>query len=269
VGSIQINGPASLNYDIDLGVFPITDWYYTPADTISAALNNGVGGGAPPPSDNVLFNGTNINPAGAGGSYYKVKLTAGKRHLLRLINPSVENTFTVTLVGHQFTVIATDFVPINSFTTSSLYLGVGQRYDVTIDASQPVGNYWFNVTYSNTGACGSSVNPHPAAIFSYVGAPTTNPTATGTVPGDSLCQDVYGFTPVVTRTAPIASFTPASENLPVNLVATANSVRWTVNGSAIDVAWDKPTLEYVLNGNTNYPVSENLIQIPTPNIVSF
>lgn len=153
-------------------MFPISDWYYGAAEDLQLSISNSATGGAPPPSDNVLFNGSNINPVGTGGKYAKVTLTAGKRHLLRLINPSVENNYVVSLVGHQFTVIAEDFVPIDSFTTSSLFLGIGQRYDVTIDASQAVGNYWFNVTYSSTGACGSSKNPHPAAIFSYAGAPS-------------------------------------------------------------------------------------------------
>jgi len=172
-GSIVINGPASLPYDIDLGAFPISDWYYGAADVLQSKINEPSGGGAPPPSDNVLFNGSNINPSGSGGSYYKVTLTPGKRHLLRLINPSVENNFVVSLVGHSMTVIEADFVPVDSFTLNSLFLGIGQRYGVTIDASQAVGNYWFNVTYSGTGACGSSNNPHPAAIFSYVGASNT------------------------------------------------------------------------------------------------
>jgi len=30
VGGIQINGPSTANYDIDLGVLPFTDWFHTP-----------------------------------------------------------------------------------------------------------------------------------------------------------------------------------------------------------------------------------------------
>jgi FtsP/CotA-like multicopper oxidase with cupredoxin domain len=276
VGSIVINGPASLPYDIDLGAFPISDWYLGAAEQIEervqSTTNPIVPGapGAPPQSDNILFNGSNINPNGAGGHYYKVTLTPGKRHLLRLINPSVENEFSVSLVGHDMTVIETDFVPVNAFTTSSVYLGIGQRYSVTIDASQAVGNYWFNVTFSGTGGCGSSVNPHPAAIFSYTGAPNANPTNPGTAPPDSLCADNTNFTPIVSRTAPLTNFSPTNDNLPVTLVTDTqlSKVFWEVNGSAIQVQWNKPTLQYVLNGQTNFPASENLIQVPQSNIVS-
>jgi FtsP/CotA-like multicopper oxidase with cupredoxin domain len=272
---MQINGPASLPYDIDLGVFPISDWYYGAADQIQMRVddpnNPFIPGapGAPPPSDNVLFNGSNINPTGPGGNYYKVSLTPGKRHLLRLINPSVENNYAVSLVGHQMTVVATDFVPVNAYTTSSLFLGIGQRYDVTIDASQAIGNYWFNVTFPNSGACGTSLNPHPAAIFSYKGASNALPTTPGTAPPDSLCADTGGFSPVVTRTAALASFTPATHDLPVTFEVntTTSQVHWKVNGSAIQVQWDKPILQYVLEGNTSYPRSQNLIQVPNSNVV--
>ncbi|KAH7398085.1 laccase [Cadophora sp. MPI-SDFR-AT-0126] len=274
-GAIQINGPASLPYDIDLGVFPITDWYYGAADQIQLRVNDRNNPyipnapGSPPASDNLLFNGSNVNPNGPGGSYYKVSLTPNKRHLLRIINPSVENTFSVSLNNHSMTVIAADFVPVNAFTTNSLFLGIGQRYDVTIDASQPIGNYWFNVTFSNP-ICGRSNNPFPAAIFHYNGAPNANPTVRGTPPADPACQDQTNFTPIVTRTAPIASFTPSTNDLPVtfDVNGDATSVKWKVNNSAIRVDWSKPTLQYVLEGNSSYPREANIIQLPNANVWS-
>ncbi|OAA65495.1 laccase [Niveomyces insectorum RCEF 264] len=343
-GSIQINGPASLNYDVDLGPFPISDWYYGSADEllyrVSDASHPFVPGrpGASPPSDNLLFNGTNINPragsggsggGGGGGAYATVNLTPGKRHRLRLINPSVDNTFTVSIVNHQMTVIATDFVPVDAYTTSSLFLGVGQRYDVILDASQGIDNYWINATYSATHACGSSNNPYPAAILHYDGAPvytggsgsgpgsynppgyntdaadandsngtaaavgpsnSTNvagpgsnstdsnnngnhhrggggggggsggnynhnqglPTNPGTPPPDTFCADNTQFVPVVPRVAPLDQFNPvAGDTLPVSLQTVGSRVFWQVNGSAIDVAWDKPTLQYLLEEGGN------------------
>ncbi|KAH8157335.1 hypothetical protein CIB48_g10906 [Xylaria polymorpha] len=105
VGSIVINGPSSANYDIDLGAYPINDYYLQTADEIVVQTQHT---GPPPPSDNVLFNGANINPAGSGGAYSRVTLTPNKRHLLRLINPSVEHSYQVSIVGHNMTVIQTD-----------------------------------------------------------------------------------------------------------------------------------------------------------------
>jgi FtsP/CotA-like multicopper oxidase with cupredoxin domain len=37
-GSIVIEGPASLPYDIDLGPFPISDWYYEAADVLATRV---------------------------------------------------------------------------------------------------------------------------------------------------------------------------------------------------------------------------------------
>lgn len=265
-------------YDIDLGPLHISDWYYGAADAIQERVNNAndplVPGapGAPPPSDNVFFNGKNINPSGPGGSYQRFTLTPGKRHLLRLINPSVENTFTVSLANHSFTVIGTDFVPVNAITTDSIFMGIGQRYLVTIDASKAIDNYWFNVTFSNTLACGTSNNPKPAMIFSYAGAPPTLPTKPGTLPNESRCEDSVNYQPIVTRTSPLTNFSPTTNNLPVDFIADTNpavsKVFWRVNGSSMRVQWDKPTLQYVLEGNTSYPRNENVYEVPTANTVS-
>lgn len=267
VGSILIHGPASLPYDVDLGVFPISDYYYQTADDlVEFTKNNG-----PPPSDNVLFNGTNVHPVTGAGKYAKVMLTPGKRHLLRIINPSVENHFTVSLVGHTMTVVGADFVPMNSYTTNSLFLGVGQRYDVTIDASQAVGNYWFNVTFGGNQFCGFSKNQFPAAIFSYAGAPNTLPTNKGSAPVDHLCNDNLDLTPVVTRTVPTNSFTPSPDNkLDVHLDSAANQLFvWKINSQDINVNWEKPVVQYILDGNTSYAVEDNLVMLTSANQVSY
>ena len=169
LGAIQINGPSSRNYDVDLGALQVADWYYGSADTIGAALNMVVA--PPPPSDNVLFNGKGVGPNGTGGAYNRMTLKPGKRHRLNLVNPSVDNGFIVSLVGHKFTVMATDFVPVQpTETVDSIFLAVGQRVDVTIDANQAVENYWFNVTMDPSGLCGLTRAVKPAMIFHYEGA---------------------------------------------------------------------------------------------------
>lgn len=265
-GSIVINGPASLPYDIDLGAYPIFDYYLKTADQL---VLDSQGKFPPPVSDNVLFNGANINPGGRGGSYSRVILTPGKRHRLRLINPSVEHSYQVSIVGHDMTVIATDLVPVNAFTTSNVFLGVGQRLDVTIDASKTPGNYWMNVTMPDGNGCGNSTNKHPAAIVQYSTVASDLPTKNGTIPPNPGCRDSLDYVPVVSRRAPLDQFTfSAGNTLGVSLDPMLPVV-WRVNGSAINVNWDRPILEYVLTGNTSYPASENAVVVNQKNMWTF
>ncbi|KAK5659248.1 hypothetical protein OQA88_1340 [Cercophora sp. LCS_1] len=278
LGPIVIKGPTSANYDIDLGPLAVSDWYLPSINVIShrvmSTANPYIPGfpGSPPNSDNVLFNGKNINPAGAGGSYQKFTLTPGQKHLVRIINTSVQHSFTLSLVGHTFQIVATDLVPITPVTASSIFVGIGQRYDVIITANQPVGNYWMNATFS-TGPCGISNNPRPAMIFQYSGAPNANPTNAGTTPPDSRCQDVLTYSPIVTRTAPVSSFTPntgttLNTNLQINNGLA--KVFWPVNGVPMKVDWNNPTLEYVKNNNVgSMPADTNRLFVPTANVWTF
>ena len=106
VGTIIIDGPSSSNYDIDLGTFPVTDWYYSGAQAVNDEFLATLQAGAPGPAgDNILVNGTNKNSAGSG-SYAKVSVTAGKKHRLRLINTSVDvSTPKISYIDHISNVI--------------------------------------------------------------------------------------------------------------------------------------------------------------------
>ena len=268
------NGPASLPYDIDLGVFPIFDYYYEEADQIVVLTRNA----GPPLSDNILFNGSNINPLDPSeGSYARVTLTPGKTHRLRLINTSQENHFTVSIVGHNMTIIEADLVPVKAQTVDSVFLGVGQRYDVIIDAVEAVDNYWINATLSSSGLCGGSVNPFPAAILSYAGAPTGLPTNEGVLPADAQtdCLDLQNLSPVLARTAPVDTFldTYGSDNtLQVQLDTTGGPPSdvplfvWKINGTSILVDWGNPVVNYIMDGET-LPQSVNPVIINEPNQV--
>lgn len=90
-------------------------------------------------SDNALINGkmnypcdktTAVCTPNAGVS--KFKFTPGKKYRLRLINTSAESLMHYTIDGHNFTVIANDFVPVEPYSTSMIILTVGQRADVIV-----------------------------------------------------------------------------------------------------------------------------------------
>ncbi|KAK6840569.1 hypothetical protein PG995_016323 [Apiospora arundinis] len=255
-GAIVINGPSSVNWDIDLGPFPISDSYDQAADEIIHSTQTA----GPPASNNVLFNGTNINPLDpTKGKYARVQLQPNRRHLLRLINPSVEHNFHVKLVGHQFTIMATDMVPVNSFTTDEIFMGVGQRYDIMIEGDKAPGNYWFNVTFPASKLCGTSLNNFPAAIFTYANAP--DPQGLPTTQGDRT-----NFVPVISREAPNFTLDP---NRDLKVTLDGPPFLWKVNGSDVNVDWDRPVLDYVLEGNTSYPRRENLYIVNEKDVYTY
>lgn len=97
-GAIVINGPATANYDVDLGPVALTETYDETAWTKNwLALHVAF----PPTPINVLFNGSMVNTTG-GGRYNTITVTKGKTYRLRLINMSVDTFFVFSMDGHQF-----------------------------------------------------------------------------------------------------------------------------------------------------------------------
>jgi hypothetical protein len=120
-GPLIIKGPATKNYDIDLGAYPITDWFHASIFTVNAAALHARG---PPTADNVLVNGSMTSSS--GGKYAVTTLTPGKSHLLRIVNVGINNWVHLALDGHKFTVVSADFVPIVPYETDSLSIAVGK-----------------------------------------------------------------------------------------------------------------------------------------------
>ncbi|KAK1782654.1 multicopper oxidase-domain-containing protein [Copromyces sp. CBS 386.78] len=67
VGALIVNGPASANYDIDLGPYMIQGYYRQTADRLHYVAEI-VQNGPPPDSSTLTFRGKSINPTGSGGS---------------------------------------------------------------------------------------------------------------------------------------------------------------------------------------------------------
>ena len=259
-GGIVINGPATSNYDIDLGTMTINDWYYATAFQIADRIASS--STVPPPADTGLINGTMVSSS--GGSYHNNTITKGKKYRLRLINTSVDNHFMVSLDNHPFTVITSDFVPIVPYTADWIFIGIGQRYDVIIEANQTVGNYWFRAEVQS--GCGANnQNGNIKSIFHYSGAAGGDPTSSATTYTER-CTDETSLVPYwdsFVPTGPLAANTEALDvaiDIGVNQIG-GTVVTWGVNFSSFDVQWTKPILDYVLTGNSSWPASENLIEL--------
>ncbi|KAF1833201.1 laccase precursor [Decorospora gaudefroyi] len=263
VGTVVINGPATANYDVDLGPMAMTDWYYATAFQSAAfAFQNAQNGGGPPAGDNILINGTNKNAAG-GGEYNKVTIQAGKRYRLRLVNTALDASFIVSLDGHPFTVIATDFVPVVPYTATHLQMQIGQRYDVVFTANQAAGNYWFRAVAN--GLCQSANMREGRSIFTYQGQTVAEPTTTGSAHPFTVCVDPPSA-PKNAKNVPSTNFAAQAKNLPVGfgpIAAQGNLVLWTINGTSMIIDPGKPTLKYVAENNNNFPAAYNVVKVPS------
>lgn len=77
-------------------------------------------------ADSVVVNGQGHDPATGTGSYFNTTVTKGKKHVFRLVNGSAGTHYVFSIDGHNFTVIESDLVPIQPYTTTSLNIGIGE-----------------------------------------------------------------------------------------------------------------------------------------------
>jgi FtsP/CotA-like multicopper oxidase with cupredoxin domain len=127
-GGIIINGPATSNYDEDLGVVFLNDWSHQTVDELYISAETS----GPPTLDNGLINGTNVygddGDADQTGSRFSVSVTEGDSYRLRLVNAAVDSHFRFMIDNHTMTVIAMDLVPIEPYTTDVLSMGMGMYW---------------------------------------------------------------------------------------------------------------------------------------------
>ncbi|RPB03356.1 hypothetical protein L873DRAFT_1787140 [Choiromyces venosus 120613-1] len=267
-GAIVINGPASANYDVDLGPIILDDWYHSTAFSLLQAL----GTSGPPATQNGLINGTNVfdcststdaNCVG-GGKRFVTEFEAGKKYLLRFINMATDTFFKVSLDNHNMTVISTDFVPIIPYKTEFLSIGIGQRYEVIIEANQATDNYWLRATVQTACSATNANALNIKGIVRYSGATSTDPT-TSTRKITESCADELKDTlvPVVVKDVPSTDLR-VSQNVDVTLTVADNIILWTLNGISGLIDWSSPTLLKVANGQT-YPESYHVLNIDGTN----
>lgn len=151
-----IHGPATADYDEDLGTVVLQDWahhsfftlwwtdrvFHPPSPQLPAAL------------DSSLINGQNIYPCKlpsedpnctGGGSRPEWVFEKGKKYRMRLINTGVYSNMRFTIDNHMLTVIAMDFVPIVPYQTDNVsFCGSSTNYSKLTFLRLP--SAWVNAT---------------------------------------------------------------------------------------------------------------------------
>ncbi|KAB8226351.1 Cupredoxin [Aspergillus novoparasiticus] len=245
-GGIVIHGPATGEYDEDLGVLFLNDW---PHRTFNEMYMGQIRNPAPPVIDTGLINMTNVWVNSDGdtvGQRFKTEFVPGKKYRIRLVNAAMHAHFRFSIDNHNLTVIASDFVPIVPFTTNNIAIGMGQRYDIIVQADQPADNYWIRSVPQS--ACSNiPTGDNIRGIVHYMGADDDGePMTVKWDYGDDIqCLDrpMSDLVPWVALDVMISNATNISDA--VTPIAAGNSgiFLWTIGGQAINVSWRDPTLQ--------------------------
>jgi hypothetical protein len=161
---MTLHGPTSAHWDEAISPpLIITDWGH---NTAFVAVTSGLenkdillnGHGNVTRFDNTIGNTTEIQPP------YNITFEgpqqglSPKKYLMRIINTSFDTTFVFSIDNHKFYVISADFVPIKPYLANSVLVGIGQRYNIVVEAKPleneetgPLasdGNYWIRTQVS-------------------------------------------------------------------------------------------------------------------------
>ncbi|KAJ8062156.1 hypothetical protein OCU04_008716 [Sclerotinia nivalis] len=258
-GPLIINGPATANYDEDLGVMFLGDWAHETVFNIWDAAR----AGARPALQNTLMNGTNSCECSTsdpkcvgGGKKFEATFVEGKKYRIRLINVGIDSHFEFAIDGHTLTVVANDLVPIVPYTTETILIGIGQRYDVIVEANATPDNYWIRANWGT--ACSPNMRAANATgILRYNSSSTAEPTSVGATPRDT-CADEPLASLVPHLALDVGSYALMDEKLDW---VRGNILTWTINSSSLVLDWSNPTTLQVFRNESLFPTDYNVVPL--------
>jgi iron transport multicopper oxidase len=164
-------------YDYDRIVM-MTDWFHQPSQTILKNLEEGKyrSKGGPDigdvPFESALINGKGRYDRNSTTPLETFTVSRKDRIRFRLINASSTYRLRFAIDGHLLTVIAADGNLTKPYQVDSLVLAIGDRYDVIVNADQPVAKYWMRANTLESGE-----DHGVSAILNYKGAGSAEPPA--------------------------------------------------------------------------------------------
>jgi FtsP/CotA-like multicopper oxidase with cupredoxin domain len=257
LGGIIINGPASGNYDEDLGNLFLNDWSHSTADVL--AVKAATAGS--PTLDNCLINGTNVYDT--SGSRFATTFAAGTSYRIRLANAAADTHFKFMIDNHTMEVIATDFVPIVPYNATTLSIGIGQRYDIIVTALESSGDFWMRAIPQES--CSDSNNvDNILGIVRYDSSSTSDPTTSAYDYTDSCDdEDISNLKPYLTLAA--SDSYSLEGDFAVMVGRSNNVVKWYLGGTSFMSQWDYPTVLQVAEGNDTWSTDQHVIKLDTAN----
>lgn len=268
-GPLILNGPATADYDEDLGLLFLSDWGHTPAFTLWDSAKEGVA----PTLENGLVNGTNTyncttadDCTGIVGSKFETVFESGKKYLIRVVNVAIEGHFQFSIDGHSLTVIGTDLVPIVPYTADSIQVSIAQRYDVIVEANADAGDYWLRAGWGSI--CNAIANADGiTGIVRYDNSSTADPTSTSTVTTAASCGDEPYESLVPYLALDVGKVTNVAEQ---DLSWGIDTYfKWTLNDSSLLLDWATPTLLDVLGGTDVFPTDYNVLAVDVSGLYTY
>lgn len=239
-GGIIINGPAAAPFDEDKGVLFLNDWFHQTTDQLWPSARTA----GPPDAQNGLINGTNIftDPITniTTGQRFSTTFTPGMRHRLRLVNGAIDTMFKFSIDGHNMTVIANDLVPIEPFTTNVLSIGIGQRYDVIVEAASGLGNgnYWMRASPDSACSAVNDMSGDIRGIVRYSASEELPTTTAYSWDDDCLDESMDDLVPYLRLDASAPSLQTLND---VGLSLSSGFFKWTINDTSFQTEWNAPS----------------------------
>jgi len=271
-GPMLIHGPKSFEGDFEEQVVVLQDWSHVPVDEMYDASQS-VGPTpehGPRTMDTGLINGKNIwgqdGAAGTTGERWSMDVVPGQTYLLRLLNSAIQSTFIFSIDSHSFQVVATDFVPIVPWTTNSLALNPGQRYDVLVTFSETASNYWLRADIQNE--CASTIAwNNVKGIIHYTSVAAGVPSSTAqTYTAGCYDESASNLKPYFALDAGATQASPLVETVTIGANGgTPNLYKWSLNGATFQSEWDHPTLLSITENGT-VPTYSGSLAIEVPNL---
>ncbi|KAK4546388.1 hypothetical protein LTR36_002065 [Oleoguttula mirabilis] len=259
-GGIVIHGPATADYDEDLGSLFLNDWDHQTADALYTYAE--VEG--PPTLDTGLINGTNTWSNGSVGTRFATDFTSGTSYLLRVVNAAIDTHFDFSIDNHTLQVIAMDFVPIVPYTTDSISIGMGQRYDIIVNAnmSAVASDFWMRA-FPDAFCSDNDNSDDIKGIIHYDGSSST-PTTTGYTITENSCfgESLESLVPFLELDA--SSSAAVSNDLASTVAFNDDNIfKWYIGSTSFLVEWDDPTALQILNNDTSFSNTSGVIELPT------
>ncbi|KAI0546190.1 multicopper oxidase [Xylaria curta] len=256
-GGIIINGPATANYDEDLGIILLSDWDHSTVDELYTEAETS----GPPTLDTGLINGTNVYDD--GGFRFNVSFTSGTSYRMRLVNGAVDSHFKFSIDNHTMTVIAADLVPIEPYNATVLDIGMGQRYDIVVTADQAsvADDFWIRAIPQS--ACSENDNSDDIkGIVTYADSPST-PTTSEWDYTDGCDDETDNIVPYISKTVGDVEYDTSED---VAVTQTSGLFKWTLNSTSMVVDWANPTLSQIVDGDTSFETDDAVIELSDANV---